>query len=105
MPFRLFDSPSTFMQLMNTMLRPYIGKFGVIYFYDTLVFSKNKEDHLHHLKVILDILRKHQLYVNLKKFRFLQESLVFLSFFISAGGVKMDSKKVRAIWSGLVLGA
>ena len=52
---------------------------------------------MHHLKVILDVLRKHQLYVNLKKCQFLQESLVFLGFVISAGGVKMDSEKVRAI--------
>ena len=79
------------------MLRPYIGKFIVVYFEDILVFSKNKEDHVHHLKVILYVLRKHQLYVNLKKCQFLQESLVFLGFVISAGGVKMDSEKVRAI--------
>ena len=52
---------------------------------------------MHHLKVILDVLRKHQMYVNLKKCRFLQESLVFLCFVISAREVKMDSEKVRAI--------
>ena len=105
MPFRLFNAPSTFMWLMNTVLQPYIGKFVVVYFDGILVFSKNKENHLQHLKIILDTLRKHHLYANLKKCRFLQESLVFLGFVISTEGVKMDSKKVRSIWSGLVLGA
>jgi hypothetical protein len=82
---------------MNNVLKPYIGKFVVIYFDDILIFSNNKEDHLQHLKIILDVLRKHQLYANLKKCRFLQESLAFLGFVISAKGVKMDSEKVRAI--------
>ena len=82
---------------MNTVLRPYIGKFVVVYFDGILVFNNNKEDHLQHLKTILDELRKHQLYANLKKCRFLQESLVFLGLVISSKGVKMDSEKLKAI--------
>jgi hypothetical protein len=80
MPFELSNAPNTFLQLMNTVIRPYIGKFVVVYFDDILVFSNKKEDHLQHLKIILDALRKHQLYANLNKCGFLQESLVFLGF-------------------------
>jgi hypothetical protein len=65
-PFRIPNAPSTFMWLMNTMLRHYIGKFVVIYFDNILVFSNNK-DHLQQLTIILDALRKHQIYANLKK--------------------------------------
>jgi hypothetical protein len=97
MPFEMSNAPSIFMWLMNIVLRPYIGKFVVIYFDDILIFSNNKEDHLQHLKIILDALRKHYLYAKLKKCKFLQEILVFLGFVISTEGVRMDSKKVRAI--------
>jgi hypothetical protein len=97
MPFRLSNAPSTFMQLMNIVLRPYIGKFVVVYFDDIVVFSNKTKDHWQHLNVILDALRKHQLYANLKKCSFLQESLVFLGFVISTERVKMDLEKVRAI--------
>jgi hypothetical protein len=101
-PFRLSNAPNAFMWLMNTMLQPYIGKFVVVYFDDILIFSNKKGDHLQHLKIILDALRKHQLYAKLKTCSFLQESLVFLGFFISTEGVEMDSEKVREIleWPG-----
>jgi hypothetical protein len=56
-PFRFSNAPSTFMWLMNVLLRLYIGKFVVVYFDDMLVFSDNKEDHLQHFKIILDALR------------------------------------------------
>ena len=79
------------------MLWPYIGKFVVIYFDGIIVFIKNKEYRLQYLKIILDTLRKHHLYENLKKCRFLRESLVFLGFVMSTEGVKMDSEKVKAI--------
>ncbi len=82
---------------MNIVLRHYIGKFVIVYLDDILIFIKNKEDHLQHLKVILNVLRKHKLYVNLKKCSFLQRSLVFLGFVISVERVKMDSEKVGEI--------
>ena len=82
---------------MNAMIRPYIGKFVVVYFDEILVFSNNKEDHLQHLKFMLDTLSKHCLYENMKKCSFLQKIVVFMGFVISTEGVNMDSKKMKAI--------
>jgi hypothetical protein len=65
--FGLTNAPATFQSVMNDMLRPYVGKFVVVYLDDILIFSKTAEKPLVHLGKVLQKLRENQFYANPKK--------------------------------------
>jgi len=71
MPFGLSNAPSTFMRLMNEMLKEYIGKFMIVYLDYILIFSRTKEEQLQHVHKVLEKLQQNKLLINLKKCTFL----------------------------------
>jgi hypothetical protein len=95
--FGLTNAPATFQSVMNDMLRPYIGKFIVVYLDNILIFSKTSKERLSHLGQVLQTLRENQFYANPKKCSFMKEEISFLGHRVSANGLKVDQKKVRAV--------
>ena len=61
MPFGLINAPTAFMDLMNHVFRSYVDQFVVVFIDDILAYSKDREDHDTHLRVVLETLRKEQL--------------------------------------------
>nr|GEZ83406.1 putative reverse transcriptase domain-containing protein [Tanacetum cinerariifolium] len=78
MPFRLTNAPAVFMDLMNRVCKPYLDKFVIVFIDDILIYLKSKQEHEEHLKLILELLKKEQLYAKFSKCEFWIPKVQFL---------------------------
>ena len=97
MSFGLTNEPAAFMDLMNCVFRSYVDQFVMVFIDDILVYSKDQQDHDTHLRVLLETLRKEQLYAKLSKCEFWLREVSFLGHIISEEGIRVDPKKIEVI--------
>ena len=97
MSFGLKNAPAAFMDLMNRVFRPYVDQFVIVFINDILVYSKDRESHDTHLRVVLETLRKEQLYAKFSKCEFWLTKVSFLGHFVSKEGIRVDPKKIEVV--------
>jgi hypothetical protein len=101
-PFGLTNEPTTFMRLMDDVLRPFTNYFVVVYLYDILIFNRTWEKQMRHIQV-LSTLRQHKLYANFKKCSFGMNRVQYLGYIVYENGVHVDPAKIQVIcdWNSL----
>ena len=90
MPFGLTNAPTAFMDLMHRVFQPYLDHFVVVFVDDILIYSQSEEEHENHLRVILQLLRDHQLYATFSKCEFWLIEVRFLRHVVSASCMTVD---------------
>jgi hypothetical protein len=99
MSFGLTNAPAYFMYLINLVFMPELDKFVGVFIDDILVYSENEQDHVEHMRIMLNWLREHQLYEKFSKCEFWLKKVLFLGHILSEEGISVDPTKVWS-WIG-----
>ncbi|GJX22392.1 putative nucleotidyltransferase, ribonuclease H [Tanacetum coccineum] len=97
MPFGLTNTPAVFMNLMNRVCKPYLDRFVFVFIDDILIYSRNEKEHEEHLKTILELLKKEELYAKFSKCEFWINTIKFLGHVIDSSGIYVDPAKIEAV--------
>nr|GEW12574.1 putative reverse transcriptase domain-containing protein [Tanacetum cinerariifolium] len=96
MPFGLTSASTIFMDLINRVCKPYLDKFVIVFIDDILIYSRNEKEHEDHLKAILELLKKKELYAKFSKCEFWIPKVQFLGHVIDSQGTHVDSTKIES---------
>ena len=96
-PFGLTNAPAVFQALVNDILRDMIDKYVFVYLDDILIFSKSREEHIHHVQTIFQCLLENSLFVKAGKCEFHTQSVSFLGYIVTQGHLEMDPAKVDEV--------
>ena len=97
MPFGLTNASAVFMDLMNRVCKPYLDKFVIVFIDGILIYSETKSNHEQHLRLMLELLKKKQLYAKLSKCEFWLKEVQFLGHIVNDQGIHVDPKKIKAV--------
>nr|GFA05906.1 putative reverse transcriptase domain-containing protein [Tanacetum cinerariifolium] len=97
MPFGLTNTPAVFMDHMNRVCKPYLDKFVIVFIDDILIYSKDEKEHEEHLKAILELLKKEELYAKFSKCEFWIPKVQFLGHVIDSQGIHVDPAKIESV--------
>nr|GFA28109.1 putative reverse transcriptase domain-containing protein [Tanacetum cinerariifolium] len=103
MPFGLTNAPKVFIDLINRVCKPYLDKFVIVFIDDILIYSKDEKEHEEHLKAILELLKKEELYAKFSKCEFWIPKVQFLGHLIDSQGIYVVSPRSNTLKIGHLL--